>query len=243
MCKSVVSVSHSGKLGIHTGVPASVTDNTVTRVKIFYVVALTGGANEGAGSAAKAGCGKLIPSGIVEKLLSLAAAKGIGGKILKRKLIHNLFDLILLCINCHSVALLKKSAERIKKCTSTLGVSLKVERIALAPAGNVTRGGCSIDAEGGAEAGLGRLGASERNDDSLLALHSIEAVAGLGEEYAIKDIEALYVAVPNAEYDEIADLFSYVDDLDILALGLEPHKVLGLGEEEILRALIGVKSL
>ena len=80
--KSVVSVSHLGELGIHTGVPASVTDNAVAGIEVLNVIALTGRTNEGTCAAAKAGRGKLVPGGIVKELLRLAAAKRVGGKIL-----------------------------------------------------------------------------------------------------------------------------------------------------------------
>ena len=53
--KSVVSVRHFGKIGIHAGIPASITNYAVTRVKILYIIALTGRANEGARSATKTG--------------------------------------------------------------------------------------------------------------------------------------------------------------------------------------------
>ena len=55
LCKSVVSVSHLGELGIHAGVPASVTDNAVAGVEVLYVVALAGRANEGTRAATEAG--------------------------------------------------------------------------------------------------------------------------------------------------------------------------------------------
>ena len=63
---SVVSVSHLGEVGIHAGVPASVTDNTVTRVEILYIVALARRTYEGARAASEAGGGELIPRGIIE---------------------------------------------------------------------------------------------------------------------------------------------------------------------------------
>ena len=109
--ETVVSVSHSGELGIHAGVPASVTDNSVSCVEILYVIALACGANEGAGSAAKAGRRKLIPCGIVKELTCFAAAESLGGKLLKGKLIHDLGDLFLLLVNCLFAGLLKKSAK------------------------------------------------------------------------------------------------------------------------------------
>ena len=55
MGESVVSVSHFGKLGIHARIPASVTDNAVSGVEVLYVIALAGGADEGAGATSEAG--------------------------------------------------------------------------------------------------------------------------------------------------------------------------------------------
>ena len=79
--KSVVSVRHFGKLGIHTGVPATEANDTVARAEILDVVALAGGANEGAGTAAQTGSGQFLPSGMVKQLLRLAAAKRSGGNV------------------------------------------------------------------------------------------------------------------------------------------------------------------
>ena len=44
--ESVVSVRHLRELGIHTGVPASVTDHAVSGVKVLNVIALAGGTYE-----------------------------------------------------------------------------------------------------------------------------------------------------------------------------------------------------
>ena len=52
--QTVVAVRHSGEFGIHAGVPASVTDDTLTGVEVLDIIALAGGAYEGAGTAAKA---------------------------------------------------------------------------------------------------------------------------------------------------------------------------------------------
>ena len=53
--QSVISVRHLREIGIHAGIPASVTDHAVARVEILNIVTLAGGANEGAGAAAEAG--------------------------------------------------------------------------------------------------------------------------------------------------------------------------------------------
>ena len=42
--QTVVAVRHSGEFGIHAGVPASVTDDTLTGVEVLDVIALTSGA-------------------------------------------------------------------------------------------------------------------------------------------------------------------------------------------------------
>ena len=53
--KSVISVCHFGKLGIHARIPASVTNYAVSGLEIFDVIALTGGAYKRTRSATKTG--------------------------------------------------------------------------------------------------------------------------------------------------------------------------------------------
>ena len=53
LCKSVVSVRHFCEIGIHTRIPASVTNYAVTRVKILNIIALAGGAHKRTGAASE----------------------------------------------------------------------------------------------------------------------------------------------------------------------------------------------
>jgi hypothetical protein len=52
---TVVAVSHHGKIGVHTAVPAAISLNTISGVVILDVITLTGGANKCTGSASKTG--------------------------------------------------------------------------------------------------------------------------------------------------------------------------------------------
>jgi hypothetical protein len=47
---TVISVSHHGKIRVHTGIPAAVTVNTVSCVVILDIIALAGRTYEGTGS-------------------------------------------------------------------------------------------------------------------------------------------------------------------------------------------------
>ena len=56
---TAVAVCHLGKVGVHAGIPAAEALDAVTRVEVADVIALAGGANEGAGAAAKASLGEV----------------------------------------------------------------------------------------------------------------------------------------------------------------------------------------
>ena len=66
LTQSGVTVSTLGKVGIHTRVPASETDDAVAGVEVLDVIALTGRTNEGTGAASETGLRKGLPFGSVE---------------------------------------------------------------------------------------------------------------------------------------------------------------------------------
>ena len=77
----------------------------------------------------------------------------------------------------------------------------------------------------------------------MLAAVLVVRIAGFGEKYAVQHFKALYVACADAEDYEVLTLAAGIDDVDILALDLEIHKVFGLGEEEILCASDGIERV
>ena len=234
---------HSGEIGIHTGVPATEALDAVSGVEILDVVTLAGRANEGTGSAAKAGRGEFLPLGCVKKFLGLVSTEGVCLQICQGKLLHTLADESLLLLHCGIVGILGQRSHSREKCLALFGLCIEIESILGAVANDVSLGICRVNAEGRAEAGLGRTGASHGNDHAVLAAVLIIGIYRIGEEDAIQDLKALDVASACAEDNEILTFASGVDDLDALSLYLEIHEVLGLGEEEILRAANGVERI
>ena len=51
---TVVAVSHHRKVGVHAGIPAAESLNTVAGVEVAYVIALAGGTYKRTGSAGQA---------------------------------------------------------------------------------------------------------------------------------------------------------------------------------------------
>ena len=85
LCESGVAVSHFCEVGIHTGVPAAETLDAVSCIEVPDVVALTGGAYKGTGTAAETAFRKLSPLVGVEVLVQLVAAEIPGSELCKRK--------------------------------------------------------------------------------------------------------------------------------------------------------------
>ena len=83
---TVISVSHHCEIGIHTGIPAAVTLDSVSGIIILDVIALAGRANEGTGTAAQASLRKSCPLIGVEQFHQLVSAEGICGQIFQRQL-------------------------------------------------------------------------------------------------------------------------------------------------------------
>ena len=77
----------------------------------------------------------------------------------------------------------------------------------------------------------------------MLAAVLVVGVNGINEINAIQNVEGCGVASAYTEHNEVLALLASVDDLDLLALHLELHQVLGLGEEEVLCGTGGVELL
>ena len=241
--QTVVAVRHSGEFGIHAGVPASVTDDTLTGVEVLDVIALTSGAYEGAGTATEAGLRKLIPFGCIEVILGLAAAELVEGQILERKLLHDSGDLFLLCIDSFVSAFFGQTFDLCEKSSALFGIAAEEYFRFGFPYGDIACGFSGIDAECGTEAGFGRLGASNGNDDAVLSSCSVEGIYGCAEKYSVENFKALYVASAYAENNEIFGFASGVNDLNVFACGSESHKVFSLGEEEVFGASYGIERV
>jgi hypothetical protein len=234
-------VCHLGEVGVHAGVPATESQNTVSGVVILNVIALTGRANEGAGAATEAGFRKSLPFGTVKDLHGLAAAEAIGRKVCKGELAHNLCGLFLLSVYSFVVALFK--TKRIQELFALFGVCLPVISVFGLPNGNITAGIGAIDTERTAEAGFGRSCTSHRNDNAVLSARCVIAVKRFYKKYSVKDLKALNVTSANTENYEVFGSLANVVYFDALAFNLEFHKVFKLREEEILGALCGVERV
>ena len=240
---TVVSVCHLREVGIHAGIPATEALHALVRLEILDVVALTGGANEGTGSAAQTGGGKLLPLGRIEECFCLIAAEGVCRQIVQGQLIQTVTDQILLCIHRGGVAFLRQSIQLGKQRLTLFGEGIQIQRILRLVADDVTAGGGCIDTEGAAEAGLGGLVASHRNDDTVLPAVFIVGVNGIDQENPVQNLKASYVAGAYAEDHKILALLTGVDHLDGFSFHLEIHQILGLGEEEILSGANGVQRI
>ena len=85
--------------------------------------------------------------------------------------------------------------------------------------------------------------AGEGDNGAVLAAGLIIAVHGIGQEHLVQHRERTRIAGAHAEDHEILVLGPGIDDLDLLALDLKIHQVLGLREEEVLRAADGVEGM
>ena len=212
-------------------------------VIVLDIVALAGGANECAGSAAKAGLGKLCPLIGIEDIEKSVLSEIISGNICEGELFEDLLCLSLLSVNSLAAALGKEGLYGLDELLALFGVCLNVNSVLSGPAGSVSLGSSSVDAKHAAEAVFLRLGASHCNNGSVLTAGSIVAVNRVCKENLVQNGEASCIAGTNAEYYEILALGSVVDDLDVLTLDIEVAEVLGLGEEEILGTSYGVECL
>ena len=121
-------------------------------------------------------------------------------------------------------------------------VGPQVQLLAGHPAGHVPGGVRGVDAEGGAEAGLLRLGAGQGHDDAALPAGLVVGIHRIAEEYFIKNVKAPAVAGPDAEDHKGLRRVPVLDHFDLLAGDLEVYQVLHLGEEQVLGAAHGIQG-
>ena len=245
--ESRLTRGHTGELGEHAGIPAAVSLNTVTGVIVADIIALAGGANEGAGAAAEACLGELCPLRRAEQLHGLAGAEALCGEVIERGLCEivardRLFGF-------HDVEIgvcgILKNAERIEKSRALFGLCVEIEAVARKNAGNVARRLGGVDAEGVAEAGGLGLAAGNGHDHALFAARLVIGVHGVREEHTVEDAEACCVAGTHAEHDKVASAVAVVNEVDLSSAlgGLHRVEVLALREEKILGRLDGVERV
>ena len=169
---------HLGKVGIHAAVPAAETAHRFAAVKVLNVIALTGWADEGTGTAAKAAFGQRLPFRPLEKRLGFVGAKGAEVQLAKGQISRDIADNALHFFYRCLIGVLQYR-EGIRQCTTLFGVWLPIEESVCLPAGHISPGVCGVDAKGGAEAGLLRSATGQRYDASCGSALGIIAIRRL----------------------------------------------------------------
>ena len=149
---TAVAVRHQREVGIHTGIPATITKNAFARLEITNVEALTSRANERTRTATKTSFGKLRPSYVTEQFVQVFGLKSRKVECRIGQHLQDFFRCRLLCRYRFFAALGKESRNGRRKSFALFRVRLPVQKFAVKPSGNVAlRSGC-INAEYAAEA-------------------------------------------------------------------------------------------
>ena len=156
------------------------------------------------------------------------------------QLFHNGASFLLLRGYLVCSALRQQLGKAADQLLALLGDRLHVYLRVVHPAAGVALRLGWINAENGAEAGLLGMRAGHGHNGAVLPAGLVIAVHRRREKHLVQNGEAPCVAGAHAENHKVLLLRAGIDDLDFLALHLEIHQILRLGEEEILGAAHGV---
>ena len=237
-----LSGGHLGEIGVHAAVPAAEAAHFFAGVKFLNVVALTGRADEGAGAAAEAAFGQLLPFRAVEEFLRFACAHGGQIETGQRELFEKRTRFFLLGRDCRTVRILQHGKVRGQR-RALFRVGLPEERFVLDPAADIALRGRRIDAEGRTEARFLWAGAGQRYDGAVCAAGGEIRVLRLGKEDAVENFKASRVARAHAEQDERFRRVTRFHKVKLFARHTEADEVFHLREKQILGRADGVELL
>lgn len=212
-------------------------------IEIADVVALAGGAHEGACAAAQAGAGKIRPLFGIELFHQHVAAPAVQREVFERQAVEDFANGLLGRVRRGIGAFFEEGLGGFRQRLALFALRLPIECVAVDPAGHVALRRGRVDAIGVAEAGFRRARAGDGNDGAVFAARGIARVCRLGKEHAIQHVQRAHVAGAGAEeHERLIRLFRHADG-DVLAFHFEVYDVLRLREERVLGAVHGLQHV
>ena len=236
---AIVAVGHHGEVRVHAAVPAPVALDVAAGVVVLNVVALAGGAYEGAGAAGETGLVKPFPDWGIKIPLCRVGSPVCETQIFQGQLPANVTDGGLFRCHRRVIARLQQGLYLSGQRRSLFRPWLPVQIFSGKPGSNVALRRGAVDAEGSAEAGGFRPGTGQTDENTALTAGSIISIHGPAQEHLVQHGNATHVAGADAE-----------DHEGLFPQGLRFHgelavgsftgiQVFALGEEDVLGGLHG----